>query len=307
MVILVTGASGFLGTHCVSDLARRGHRVLTTDRRGPAAFLGDLGDPAFTAGLPDVDTVVHAAAVQYVSPDLPIWNRGRWFHRNNVVATRNLVERYRATRAHFIFVSTSMIYADHEGMCEAASPRGSQGTYSASKLAAEAYVTGACALSATVVPCIIAGEGRGGLFVPFVRSMRKLGVALVPGQGRNKVHLVHVEDVASLITLIAERRATGAYNAGGKEPVSIQEWIDEIEVALGLPPVRRLIIPLALVRRVSASLGYIPLAREQLSMLHRDHVLGIASSSALGWAPKWTNREIVQDTARSLAQDRGRS
>jgi nucleoside-diphosphate-sugar epimerase len=256
--------------------------------------------------LPDVDTVVHAAGVQYVSPDLPVWNRGQWFHRNNVVATKNLVDRYQATGAHFIFVSTSMIYADHEGVCEAASPRSAQGPYSASKLAAEAHVTGACALSATVVPCIIAGEGRGGLFVPFVRSMRMLGVALVPGKGRNKVHLVHVEDVARLIVLIAERRATGAYNAGGTEPVSIQEWIDEIEVALRVPRVRRLTIPLSLVRRVSASLGYIPLAREQLSMLHRDHVLGITDSSALGWVPKWTNREIVQDTARSLAKDRGR-
>ena len=304
MRVLVTGAAGFLGAHCAADLRRRGHEVVTTDRRGAVTLTGDLADAAFTIGLPDVDAVVHAAGVQYVSADLPLWRRGRWFHRNNVQATRNLVDRYRGTPAHFIYVSTSMTYAQNGEPCGARTPREAQGPYSASKLLAESYVTTHTAGSATVVPCIIAGDGRGGLFVPFVTSMRRLRLALIPGSGRNKVNLVHVEDVSTLIAAVVERRASGTFNAAGSDAVSLLDWVDEIERELQLPPVRRLTIPFRLVRNVSACLAYRPLAQEQVKMLNHDHVLSLAEGRSLGWAPRWTNREIVRDTARALAKQR---
>jgi len=302
MRILVTGAGGFLGGHCAATLGRGGHEVLTTDRRGDVALAGDLADPSFTQALPDVDTIVHAAGVQYVSPDLPFWRRRRWFHRNNVLATRNLVDRYRDTPAHFVYVSTSMTYAQNGEPCGSLTPREAQGPYSASKLLAESYVRTHMARSATVVPCIIAGDGRGGLFVPFVTSMRRLGLALVPGSGRTKVNLVHVADVSSLIATIVERGASGTFNAAGPGAVSLLEWVDEIERALDLRPVRRVTIPYVLLHRVSASLGYRPLAQEQVKMLSHDHVLSLAESGALGWAPQWSNREIVCDTAQSLVR-----
>ena len=137
MRILVTGAAGFLGGRTAADLARRGHSVVTTDRRGSVAFVGDLADPVFTARLPDVDAVVHAAGVQYISPDLPVFARGPWFDRNNILATSCLVDRYRRTEAHFVYVSTSMTYAQNGAVCGPGTPREAQGPYSDSKLRAE--------------------------------------------------------------------------------------------------------------------------------------------------------------------------
>jgi nucleoside-diphosphate-sugar epimerase len=300
--VLVTGAAGFLGGCCAVVLRRAGHDVVTTDRRGDVAFPGDLADAAFARSLPDVDAVVHAAGVQYVSPDLPIWRRQSWFHRNNVVATRRLVDRYRDAGVHFVYVSTSMIYAQNGGPCGSGTPREAQGPYSASKLAAESYVRAHVPRSTTIVPCIIAGDGRGGLFVPFIRAMRRLGLAVVPGSGRNKVNLVHVEDVADLIALVVAQGAVGTFNAGGADAVSLLDWVDEIERALDLPAVRRLTVPYRLLHGVSASLGYRPLAQEQVKMLQHDHVLSLVESGALGWAPRWTNREIVRDTARALVR-----
>jgi nucleoside-diphosphate-sugar epimerase len=300
MRVLVTGAAGFLGGHCATELLRRGHEVVTTDRRGTVACRGDLADRKFIATLPDVDTVVHAAGVQYISPDLPLFSRRPWFQRNNVEATRNLVDRYRDD--HIVYVSTSMTYAQHGGPLGAGTPREAHGPYSASKLLAESYVTAHASRAATIIPCIIAGDGRGGLFVPFVTSMRRFGFALVPGSGRTKVNLVHVEDVSGLIALVVETRAQGTFNAGGPDAVSLLDWVDEIEQVLDLPAVRRLTIPFRAVQGVSACLAYRPLAQEQVKMLKHDHVLSLAESGSLGWRPRWTNREIVRDTVRALAR-----
>jgi len=112
--------------------------------------------------------------------------------------------------------------------------------------------------------------------------------------------MVHVKDVASLIVLVAERRATGSFNAGGPEPLSVNEWIAEIEDELRLSKVRRIRLPLAPIHAVARLLGYIPLAKEQLLMLRHRHVLAVDEGRALGWRPEWTNARIIRETARAL-------
>src|SRR6187402_1321521 len=107
--ILVTGGEGFLGTRAVEQLRRAGHDVVTADIKRSATYVGDLADPEFTQKLPDADVVVHAAAVQYVTPTIPLLRRAAWFERNNVLATRNLVDRYDGRAEYFLQIGTSMM------------------------------------------------------------------------------------------------------------------------------------------------------------------------------------------------------
>jgi nucleoside-diphosphate-sugar epimerase len=301
MKILVTGGIGFLGEACVRLLRQANHEVLTTDRRGTPDIVADLADPSAADRLPAVDTVVHCAAVQYLSPDLPLLARRRYFHRNNVVVTRNLVHRYSGTGAHFINVGSSMMYEQKAGrIYGAASPWRGQGLYTASKIAAHAYVDRMPDPVACVIPTIIAGEGRGGLFASLVGTMRRWNLAIRPGPGRHKTHLVHVQDAAALIATVVERRATGRFNAGSAEPLSIVEWIQEISAALHFERVKQLAIPLEPLALASALSGYRLLAREQVLMLRLPHVLSLDDSLALGWRPKYTNAEIVRETATAL-------
>lgn len=143
MNILVTGAAGFLARPLLSKLRADGHDVVTTDRNGEVDHRGDLAEASFVRELPDVDAVVHAAAVQYVSPDLPRFRQQEFFRRNNVQATEQLVGRYSGKVGFFLNVGTSMMY-DQTGLAVYTpdSPMGGQGVYSRSKLAAYELVQG---------------------------------------------------------------------------------------------------------------------------------------------------------------------
>jgi nucleoside-diphosphate-sugar epimerase len=302
--ILITGAAGFVGSECMHCLRRAGHELITTDKIGSTDLSGDLTDVTFVKSLPDVSAVLHCAGVQYFSAGLPLLARRDCFYRNNTLATKNLTARYAGTDTHFVYVSTSMIYdQNNNGSFSISSPKKANGIYTASKIAAQTLVEQMGNPFTVIVPCIIAGSGRGGLFASLIRSMKRFGIAAVPGKGTNAIHLVHVEDVASLISLVLEKHATGYFHAADPEPMSIQNWIDEIQAELQLPRVRRLSVPLRAVEVFSVLFGYIPLAREQLLLLRYPHVLQIEESCRLGWKPHWNNAQTIRETARALIQN----
>ena len=132
--ILVTGGSGFLGSHLVDALVASGHRVRVFDRNLPAqppagieVVAGDLTDAAAVArAVTGVDAVYHLAGFA----DL---NQARTRPLDtvtaNIVGTVQLLE---AMRAHgvrrFLFASTVYVYS-REG-----------GFYRCSKQACESYI-----------------------------------------------------------------------------------------------------------------------------------------------------------------------
>jgi len=299
--VVVTGAAGFLGRECLRQLRAEGIATVSTDRRGEVDHRGDLADPVFCESLPDADAVMHCAAVQYVSPDLPILARERYFERNNVAATASLALRYSGTPAHFVYVGSSMMYeVTGAPSYSTSSPMRGQGVYSGSKIAGWERVAALPNRTALMVPCIIAGPGRGGLFGPFARSISRFGMVVFPGEGSHPTHMVHVEDAASLLVRIVAREASGIFNAAGPEPLSIAQWADAIGEELGVRRVRRLRLPLGPVEWLSSASGYRLLAAEQLLLLRHGQVLGVEESLALGWRPRRTNAQIVRETARAL-------
>ncbi len=295
MRVLITGAAGFLGKECVKQFRAQGDEVITTDKSGNVDIVGDLANPKFTAGLPDADVVVNCAAVQYVTKGVPLLFRKRFFIKNNVDAAKNLVERYQNANVHFIHVGTSMMYKQ-TGLKQytTKSPMGGEGVYSRSKMVAQTHID-KLPNAATVIPCIIGGEGREGLFIGFVNMMKKYGAVAFPGRGDHQIHMVHVVDVAGLIVQIAKVGAKGFYNAAAPKPLSIRQWIDEIKDELKFSKVNKISIPLFPVKLLSQLFGYRLLAREQLMMLKIPHVLSIEESVNIGWQPKYTNSRIVRD------------
>ena len=303
MKILLTGAAGFLAHSCLKDLYARGHQVVTTDLRGQVDYLGDLADAGFCAQLPAVDAVVHTAAVQYVSYNLPLIKREEYFQRNNVQATRNLCSRYEKDKdTHFVNIGTSMMYDQNgsEVYSTDSAMNEQQGVYSRTKLAAQAFVDALPNRKVTIIPPIIGGIGREGLFRPFVTMVKRFGVVVVPGPGRHKISVVHVDDAASMIGNAVDRGITGLFNVAAPEPLSIVEWAEVIRDKLAVPRVRYVHLPLMPLWLVSWLTGYRVLAREQLLMLAQPHVLEIEESLATGWRPRFDSEQVVREIVHAI-------
>ena len=297
--ILITGSSGFLGSGLVKYLKLyKKYEIYTLDLYGSAKILGDLSVTSFVDSLPDFDVIVHCAAVQYVTDKKPFFFRKKWFFINNVKATENLINRYKNTDTFFIHIGTSMQYHQNgEKYYQTTSPMFSQGLYSWSKLLAQKVVDNSNIRSATIIPCIIGGKGREGLFKGFVRSIKNWKIAFVPGRGNNKISIVHVNDVISLIKVVLEKKATGYFNAASEDALSITGWVNIIKKSLKIKKVSILFVPYLPLYLLSRIFLFRVLAEEQLIMLKMPHVLNIDKSKGIGWKPKFKSRDIVEDIA----------
>jgi nucleoside-diphosphate-sugar epimerase len=215
--------------------------------------------------------------------------------------SKNLAERYKDIK-HFIHVGTSMMYQISENDLTEINNLQGNGVYSMSKLDAQRHIN-AMPNAATVIPCIIGGPGREGLFNAFVKMIDKFPLVLVPGDGAKPVHMVHVKDVAELIYLIYEKNAFGLFNAASLDPLSINQWIEVIILKLGKKPPYKFHLNINFLRALSALTGYRLLAREQIIMLENRHVLEIEKSIKLGWIPKYSNAQIVEQTADYILEN----
>ena len=126
-LVLVTGGAGFIGSHLVDELLKRGFNVRVIDNLSSGSLenikhnignrsfefiRGDLKNPEDSLkAVKDVEVVFHLAA----NPEVRVSTTAPEIHfRENVVATFNLLEACRkvGTVEKFVFASSSTVYGD---------------------------------------------------------------------------------------------------------------------------------------------------------------------------------------------------
>ncbi len=238
MKLLVTGASGFVGSHVARSASRRGDRVRCLVRPTSDLSLlegveaeraaGDLLDAAsLAAAVRGVDAVVHCAAItSEAAPDFAL------SLRTNVTGTQHLVDACTAAGVpRFVLVSTQSATEDNSG------------AYGRTKLQAERIVA-ASRLDWTILrPSTVYGPGARGLFAKIGRYVTVLPCVPVIGGGRQRFRPIHVDDlVAAILRSVESIDARGQrYDLGGRDGVTFAQFIDGVGEVVGK---RRMKIPI---------------------------------------------------------------
>ncbi|MEK7389741.1 MAG: SDR family oxidoreductase [Elusimicrobiota bacterium] len=256
---LVTGGAGFIGSHIVEELVRRGERVRVIDNlstgkiekldsvRGDIDFIqGDITRPQDCAeACAGVDFVLHQAAIRSVpkSMDRPLPS-----NEANVTGTLNMLIAARDAKVkRFVYASSSSAY----GACKVFPQREDMrpqpmSPYAVSKLAAEHYAIvfaksfGLETVSLRYFNVFGPRQDPESLYsavIPKFMEQAYLGVALdVHWDGRQSRDFTHVSNVvkANLLAARGPKAACGeVFNVANSQTYSLLDMIAVIERIVG--------------------------------------------------------------------------
>jgi NADH dehydrogenase len=263
-MILVTGGTGFVGSHLVARLVQAGEQVRALARTrveisGVEVVVGDVRDlSAVTAAVRDCQAVIHLVGIVREIGEAT-------FQRVHVDGTRTVVQAC---------VEAGVGRLLH--MSALGARPGARSTYHRTKWEAEELVRRS-GLQATIFrPSVIFGAGSG-----FLAELRRLvhrgPVIPIAGNGMALLQPIWVEDVIScFVGALAKPETAGqAYHLGGPEVFGFEEMVDLVAAAEGIRK-PRLHLPVLWLRPLAAVLGRLtprfPLTSDQLTMLLEDGV-----------------------------------
>ncbi|MEO7597285.1 MAG: NAD-dependent epimerase/dehydratase family protein [Opitutus sp.] len=346
MKTLVTGGTGFLGRRIVERLLAAGRDVIVLGRT-PSLELEQRGVQFIRAALTD-DTAVRAACagvetVFHVAARVGVWGAYNDFYRTNVLGTRSLLEGCREHGVrYFIHTSTpSVVYngrdlagADESLPLTTACPS----PYPLTKAIAEREVLASNSNVLRTIalrPHLIWGVGDPHL-VPRVLARARAGRLRIVGDGRNRVDMVHIENVVDAHLLAesalingsrhsgatsSQRDLTQTTSAAGRayfitngEPVLLWDWINGLLAALGEPTLTRTVsartartvgAACEAIWRVLPLKGEPPMTRFVADELAKDHWFNISAARRdLGYAPRIS---MAEGTSQLVASLRGKA
>jgi len=210
MNTLVTGGSGFIGAHLVSNILKEGHEVRIYDKRRSATYpdlciVADIRDKEKLAhSLRGIDAVYHLAAEHHddVRPT-------SLYYEVNVGGAENLVYALDKNRTNrLIFTSTTALYRLNSGEPDEHSPVMPFNDYGWSKYKSEMVFNewagdGERRCLVTVRPTVIFGEGNRGNVYNLISQIRS-GRFIMVGNGKNKKYGICAQFISVLGGVIGE-------------------------------------------------------------------------------------------------------
>jgi 2-alkyl-3-oxoalkanoate reductase len=258
---LITGATGFVGSHIAMACCRRGMMVRTLARSGSDTQLldelgvqvqrGDLTDSAAVAkAMEGVDIVVHCAA------KVGDWGPTDEYRKVNVEGLRHLLDMCKGqTVERFVHMSSLGVYAarHHHGTDETVPPPDHHmDGYTQSKVEAEQLARRY--ERELGVPVVILRPGfvygpRDRIVMPRLIASLKEGTFRYLGGGGRAMNTIYVDNLVEAVGLaIYSQQAVGqVYNLTDGELVSKRQFIEAIAEGMGIPAPRRS-VPLWLAR-----------------------------------------------------------
>lgn len=279
MVVLLTGASGFLGGRLAAALARAGHEVVCAVR-DPARFAA-LGIPGRAVAadfahdqhaeiwmprLAGVEVVINAVGILRETDT-------QRFADIHVAAPRALFSACLAAGVRRV-LQVSALGADDAA----------RSGYHRSKKAADDFLVRLPLSCVVIQPSLLYGPG--GASARLFTLLASLPLIPLPGRGEQRVQPIHVDDaVAAILALLPGDAFRGERVAlVGPAPLSLRRLLADLRAGMGMPAPRFVAVPPALVRAGAALGARLPgslLDDETLGMLERGNTAPAAATRRL--------------------------
>lgn len=255
MKILVTGGTGFLGSHIVRRLIDRGddvrvvarHRTEFVEQVGAEFFKADICDnEKIVAACRDVDAVIHTAAHEGIEP------KHSAFLKTNVFGTNSVLEGCQKSGVRCLVATSSPSVVDSgkslEGVDETCPyPQKTLSFYAKTKRIAEELILGANSpslLTCAIRPRLIWGPGDKQLIPRIIEKARRRQLCQI-GEGNNLLDITYVENAADAHILALDALQTNpavpgnAYFISQGEPVNCWNWVNKILNMAGIPSIKK--------------------------------------------------------------------
>lgn len=250
MRVLVTGATGFVGTRLVSALTDAGHEVVGVG--GPRSSAQNSVDVACRTSVETLrsigglDAIVHTASLAHRFAEVAETE----FRNVNVHGVENIANLAAALGArHFLLFSSTLVYgrrSDRAVVVTEDMDCRPDGIYGQSKLDGEYAAKRICeqnSIDLTIFRASpIVGEGSKGNFARLIEAIDKRKFVMV-GDGLNRKSLIYVGDVTrAAVTVVGHGGdKTQIFNVTS-EATTMRDIVHNIEESLG----RRAILPFAI-------------------------------------------------------------
>jgi dihydroflavonol-4-reductase len=319
MRVLVTGATGFIGSRLTMAAAALGHAAVAAGLTATSATatnaerlrqagievrVGPIEDLAREpAALSGLDAIIHLAAAQH---EMGVPNAH--FRQVNVEATAGLLAAARTARVgRFVYGSTIGIYGHTNGQVNENTPPAPDNIYGLTKHEAEQLVLAEAASLPVVVMRISEAYGPGD--TRLLKLFRAIGRGRFfhIGEGANLHHPIYVDDLVQGLLLGATHpgAAGEVFVLPGKEVVTTNQMVDAIATALEVPrpklrlPVWPFLGAASVMETVLRPLRIEPpLHRRRMDFFVKNFRLdGAKVLSGLGFAPETSFAQGARRTA----------
>jgi UDP-glucose 4-epimerase len=251
MRVLVTGGSGFIGSHVVDKLRARGHEPVIYDLR-PSPWHTDPDDPVDTVlgsitdrealerALHSCDAVAHLAAVADVNDVHASPEDAERVNARGTVAVLEACRRAGVKR--IVYASTIWVYSDcaEEEVDEETLLPPPSHLYTSTKLAGELYCKAYQELYGIDYTILRFGipygpRAREAAVIPaFVNKAFKGEPLTLAGDGMQSRRFVYVEDLADGVTVgLADIATNRVYNLASDENVTIKQIAETVQQLIG--------------------------------------------------------------------------
>lgn len=321
MKLLVTGGTGFIGSHLAEEGRRRGAQVVVlglTDRpeeKANAALLASQGVEILPGSITDAELCARAMrGVTHVFHLAVAMREGgksdQFFEAINLDGTRRLLDAAGSGRVErFVYCSTIGIYGHRApGITVEDSPLRPGNIYERTKVAAERMVRQAAPSAGLPYTILRPADVYGPRDQRLLKLFRGVSRGRFPlfGRGTGRRHMVYVDDVVSAFFAACERPAAVGESmiVAGPRPCTLRELIEAVRQATGAArygrrlPLAPMLATAAVVEDVCRKLKLDPpIYRRRMDFYTSDSAFDTSRARRiLEWAPTVELADGVQRT-----------